>query len=134
MPTLASSRLLGIVVACCVSLAIGGCFGDDVTPQNTSVAGKWQITCQPVNEDCPDFAISFDVEGDITDFNLDGHKGAARGRGSVVEGKLAFKVGLEAAYDFSGMLNSSGRIAAGSMTNYDYDGMQKTTQAIATRQ
>ena len=133
MPTLTSKRPFGILLACCASFVIGGCI-DDVTPQNTNVAGKWQIACQPVNEDCPNFAIAFDADGDITEYDLDGHKGAARGRGSIADGKLLFKVGLETAYEFRGTLNSTGRTAAGSVTNFDYDGEQKTTQATATRQ
>ena len=133
MSTLTSLRPFAFLVAC-LGLVLGGCFGDDVTPQNTSIAGQWKIACQPVNEDCPNFSITFDAEGDITDYDLDGHRGPQRGIGSIVDTKLAFKVGHGNVYEFSGMLNGSGRAASGAVTNFDYDGQQKTTQATATRQ
>ena len=125
-------RGLAVVVAS-AGLLIGGC-GDDVTPQNTAIAGKWQVACQPVNEDCPNFAISFAADGDITDFVLDGSKGAQRGTGEIVDATLYFKVGVGTVYRFSGKLDGGGRSASGTMTNYDYDGQQKSTPAVVSRQ
>jgi hypothetical protein len=125
-------RGLAVVVACAV-LCIGGC-GDDVTPQNTAIAGQWQVACQPVNEDCPNFGISFSADGDITDVDLDGHKGPQRGTGEIVDATLIFKLGFGGVYAFSGKLDGGGRSASGIMTNFDYDGQQKSTPAVVSRQ
>ena len=132
MPTSPLSRVLAIVVAG-AGLLIGGCFGHDVRPQNTAIAGKWKVACQPVNEDCPDFQISFDADGDISDFDLDGHRGPQRGTGEIVDAMLFFKVGVGTVYAFSGKLDGGGRTASGTVTNYDYDGHQKTTPAVVSR-
>jgi hypothetical protein len=133
MPNRKLLRVLTVVGAF-AGMLLGGCFGDDVTPQNTAIAGKWTVTCQPVNEDCPDFAISFDTEGDITDFDLDGHKGPQRGTGEIVDATLYFRVGVDIGYEFSGKLDGGGRSASGTVTNYDYDGHQKSTPAMVKRQ
>lgn len=127
------ARVLALATAC-AALVVGGCFSDDVTPQNTAIAGKWQVACHPVNEDCPDFGISFAANGDITDFDLDGHKGPRRGTGEIVDGSLFFRVGTGNVYEFRGKLDGGGRAASGTMTNYDYDGEQKTTPAVVSRQ
>ncbi|MFO1323993.1 MAG: hypothetical protein U1F15_07990 [Burkholderiales bacterium] len=132
MSASSTSRVVIVVVAC-AGLLVGGCFGDDVTPQNTAVAGKWQVACHPVNEDCPDFAITFAADGDIADFDLDGHKGPQRGTGEIVDAVLYFNVGVGNLYAFSGKLDGGGRSASGTMTNYDYDGNQKTTPAVVSR-
>jgi hypothetical protein len=132
MPTSNLLRALSVVVAC-AGMLVGGCFSDDVTPQNTAIAGKWAVACHPVNEDCPDFAISFDAYGDITDFDLDGHKGPQRGTGEIADAALFFIVGVGTVYEFSGKLDGGGRSASGTVINYDYDGHQKTTAAVATR-
>ena len=126
-------RVLGAATAC-VGLIVGGCWGEDVTPQNTAIAGKWSVACHPVNDDCPDFSITFAASGDISDFDLDGHRGPQRGTGEIVDGSLFFKVGVGAVYVFSGKLDGGGRSANGTMTNYDYDGQQKTTPAVVNRQ
>jgi hypothetical protein len=125
-------RVLGIVGAC-AGMLLGGCYGEDVTPQNTAIAGKWTVNCQPVNDDCPDFAIAFDAFGDITDFDLDGHLGPQRGTGEIADATLYFSVGVGNVYEFSGKLDGGGRSASGTVTNYDYDGQQKTTAAVVTR-
>ena len=78
------SRVLALTAAC-VALFIAGCYGDDVTPQNTAIAGKWKVACMSVNEDCSDFAIGFDDQGDVTDFDLDGYMGPQRGMGKIVD-------------------------------------------------
>ena len=78
--------------------------------------------------------ISFDASGDISDFDLDGHRGPQRGTGEIVEGSLFFKVGVGTVYEFSGKLDGGGRSASGTMTNYDYDGQQKSTPAVVKRQ
>jgi hypothetical protein len=127
------TNLRCLVLAIAV-LLLAGCFGDDVTPQNTAIAGKWTLACTPVNEDCPNFAISFDQQGDITDFDLDGHKGPQRGLGEIADATLHFKVGVGTVYEFSGKLDGAGRSAGGALTNYDADGLQRTTAAVATRQ
>ncbi len=124
---------LRTLAACALALVLAACVGDDVTPQNTNVAGTWAVTCQPVNEDCPNFSISFDAAGDITNVDIDGHVGAQRGTGTIKDGVLAFKIGFGGVYEFSGMLDGAGRSATGSLTNLDYDGRQRTTQAVATR-
>ncbi len=122
-----------VVFVAFTSLLIGGCL-DNGTPQNTAIAGKWQVACQPVNEDCPNFSISFSADGDITDFVLNGHKGPQRGTGEIVDATLFFRVGISATYQFSGKLDGSGGSASGTMTNYDYDGQQKSTPAVVSRQ
>jgi hypothetical protein len=133
---MANSALLRVltIVGASTSLFIAGCFGDDVTPQNTAIAGQWKVACMPVNEDCPDFAIRFDDQGDITDFDLDGHKGPQRGMGEIADATLYFNVGVGTVYEFSGKLDGGGRSASGTMTNYDYDGQQKSTPAVVKRQ
>ncbi len=122
-----------VVVVASASLLIGGCFNDD-TPQNTAIAGNWQVACQPVNNDCPNFSISFSADGDITDFVLNGHQGPKRGTGEIVNATLSFRVGVIGTYQFSGKLDGSGGSASGTMTNYDYDGQQKSTPAVVSRQ
>ncbi|MEO8752990.1 MAG: hypothetical protein ABI624_09955 [Casimicrobiaceae bacterium] len=121
------------VVSASVLVGIAGC-GDDVTPQNTAIAGRWQVACQPVNEDCPNFGIAFSADGDITDVDLDGHKGPQRGTGEIVDATLIFKLGFGGVYAFSGKLDGGGRSASGTMTNFDYDGKQKSTPAVVSRQ
>ena len=125
-------RSLTLVAAGAASL-LGGCFSDDVTPQDTAIAGAWAVTCQPVNEDCSNFVIRFDSFGDITDSDLDGHRGAQRGTGEIVEGTLYFRMGVGTVHEFRGRLDGGGRAASGTLKNYDADGAQKTTPAVATR-
>ena len=132
MPTNQLLRVLGVAGAC-AGMLLGGCYGEDVTPQNTAIAGKWAVVCQPVNDDCPNFDITFSADGDISDFDLDGHKGPQRGTGEIVDATLFFKVGVGDVYDFSGKLDGGGRSATGTVTNFDYDGHQKSTTAVATR-
>lgn len=127
-----ASSLLRTLAAACAGVLIGGC-GDDVTPQNTAIASTWSVACHPVNEDCPDFQITFGASGDITDFDLDGHRGAQRGTGEIVDGTLYFKVGVGTLYEFAGKLDGGGRTASGIMTNLDYDGHQKSTPAVVSR-
>lgn len=115
------------------AVLLGGCFGDDVTPQNTAIAGSWNVVCQPVNEDCTNFAIRFDEAGDIADVDIDGHKGAQRGTGQVVDGVLFFRMGVGTVYEFRGKLDGGGRAATGTMKNFDADGTQRSTSATATR-
>lgn len=125
-------RGLAVVVAC-AGLVIGGC-NDDVTPQNTAIAGNWQVACQPVNEDCPNFAISFAANGDITEVDLDGHRGPQRGTGEIVDATLFIRIGVGTVYQFKGKLDGGGRSASGTMTNNDHDGTQKSTPAVVSRQ
>ena len=115
------------------AVLLGGCFGDDVTPQNTAIAGAWNVACQPVNDDCTNFTIRFDDAGDITDVDMDRHKGAQRGTGEVVEGVLYFRMGVGTVYEFRGKLDGGGRSASGTMRNFDADGTQRSTSATATR-
>ena len=115
------------------AVLLGGCFSDDVTPQNTAIAGTWNVVCQPVNEDCTNFAIRFDDAGDITDVDMDGHKGAQRGTGEVVEGVLFVRLGVGTVYEFRGKLDGGGRSASGTMKNFDADGTQRSTNATAAR-
>ena len=122
------------VIAASAALVTAGCFSDDVTPQNVAVAGKWKVSCMPVNDDCPDFTIAFDDLGDITQFDLDGNQGPQRGTGEITNAALHFRVGVGDVYEFSGKLDGGGRSASGSMTNFDYDGAQKTTPAVVSRQ
>jgi hypothetical protein len=131
----ASRRLLhrlGLAAACCVLLGVQGC-GDDVTPMNTKIAGTWQVQCAPVNEDCSNFSISFAADGDIADTNVDGHKGPQRGHGEIVGTDVVFTLGFGKVYEYRGALDGAGNVATGKMTNYDYDGQQKTTPATLTR-
>jgi len=118
----------------CTLLTVAGCM-DDVTPvnMNTNVAGSWQVQCQPVNEDCPNFMITFDSEGDITDTNIDGHRGPQRGRGQITGAEIVFVQGFGITYEYRGTLDAAGNVATGKMTNFDYDGEQKTTPATLTR-
>jgi len=117
--------LLALLVAC-----LGGCIGNDVTPQNTNIAGKWNMACHPVSSDCTDFSISFDSDGDITEFDLNGHKGATRGTGSIVDSRLKVSIGHGGFLVFVGVLDSAGRSATGAFTN----GREKSTPATLTRQ
>ena len=93
-----------------------------------------QPTCQPVNEDCSNFLIRFDSAGDITDSDLDGHRGAQRGTGEIVDGILYFRMGVGTVHEFRGTLDGGGRSASGIMKNFDADGSQKSTPAIVARQ
>jgi hypothetical protein len=127
------NRIRALVVAGAAVLA-AGCFGDDVTPQNTAIAGTWNVVCMPVNEDCPNFAIGFSANGDITELDIDGNDGAQRGTGEIRDGVLSFRIGRGPAYVFNGKLDGGGRSASGALTNFDFDGEQKTTAAVATRQ
>ena len=113
-------------------LLVAGC-SDDVTPQNTDIAGMWSVVCMPVNEDCPNFAIGFSANGDITQLDIDGNDGVQRGNGEIVEGVMSFRIGRGPAYVFQGTLDGSGRSATGTVTNFDFDGEQKTTAAVVTR-
>lgn len=122
------------LVAAGAALLLGGCFSDDVTPQDTAIAGAWKVTCQPVNEDCSNFLIRFDSAGDITDSDLDGHRGAQRGTGEIVDGILYFRMGVGTVHEFRGTLDGGGRSASGIMKNFDADGSQKSTPAIVARQ
>lgn len=122
------------LVAAGAAMLLGGCFSDDVTPQDTAIAGAWKVTCQPVNEDCSDFMIRFDSAGDITDSDLDGHRGAQRGTGEIVDGILYFRMGVGTVHEFRGKLDGGGRAASGIMKNFDADGAQKSTPATVARQ
>jgi len=128
-------KCLAVLACCCVGLVTLGC-GDDVTPPapNTSIAGKWQVTCQPVNEDCPNFTVTFDAAGDIAAIDLDGHRGAHKGYGRIADAKLFISIGFGTIYEFKGPLDPPGTSATGTMTNFDYDGEQKTTPATVARQ
>lgn len=127
-------RPVALAAGLCAILAAAGC-NDDVTPvrMNTSVAGAWQVQCQPVNEDCSDFAITFAADGDIADTNIDGHRGPQRGQGAIVGTELTFKLGFGTVYEYRGKLDAAGGEATGKMTNYDHDGEQKTTTATLIR-
>ena len=127
-------RRLVVVASCCAGLVTVSCGGgDSAPPQNTSIAGKWQVTCQPPNEDCPNFILTFDSGGDITEADLHGHRGSQKGFGKIADSKLAFNLGHGNVYEFSGLLNPPGSIATGTLKNFDHDGEQKTTPAIVTR-
>ena len=54
-----------------------------VAPTNGQFAGTWNVVCMPVNEDCPNFAIGFSANGDVTELDIDGNDGAQRGMGEV---------------------------------------------------
>jgi len=120
-------------IAAGAAVLVAGC-SDDVTPQNTAIAGMWKVVCMPVNEDCPNFSIGFSPNGDITTFDIDGNDGPQRGMGKITGGVLSFRVGRGPAYVFDGKLDGGGRSASGALTNFDFDGEQKTTAAVATRQ
>ena len=126
-------RILSLALAG-AAVVLGGCLSDDVTPQNTAIAGGWSVVCQPVNEDCTNFAIRFDEAGDITNVNMDGHQGAQRGTGEIVDGVLFFRMGVGTVYEFRGKLDGGGRSVSGTMRNFDADGTQRSTSAVATRQ
>lgn len=115
------------------AILLGGCLSDDVTPQNTVIAGGWNVACAPVNEDCTNFSIRFDDAGDILEANIDGHQGAQRGTGEIVDGVLFFRMGVGTVYEFRGKLDGGGRAASGTMKNFDADGTQRSTNAVATR-
>ena len=123
---------LAFAAACCALLGVQGC-GDDVTPMNTKIAGSWQVQCAPVNDDCSNFAITFAADGDIADTNIDGNKGPQRGRGEIVGADIVFTLGFGKVYEYRGTLDGAGSVATGKLTNYDYDGQQKTTPATLTR-
>ena len=127
-------RRLSLVAGCCVLLAMQGC-RDDVTPvrMDTNIAGKWQVTCQPVNEDCHDFSITFAADGDIRDTNFHGHSGPNKGFGEIVGAELSFRLGFATTYRYVGTLDAAGGVATGKLTNFDYDGEQKTTPATLAR-
>ena len=118
------------LVLALLATLVGGCIGNDVTPQNTNIAGKWNTACHPVNADCADLSISFDSEGDITEFNLNGQKSPQPGSGSIIDSRLKFRIGHGGAYVFNGELDSAGRSATGAFTN----AREKTTSATLTRQ
>ena len=124
------SRILTLAAA---AVLLGGCFSDDVTPQNTAIAGAWSVVCQPVNEDCSNFDITFAASGDIADCNLDGNRGAQRVLGEIIEGVLYFRMGVGRVWQFEGKLDGGGRTATGIMTNFDLDGSQKSTPAVVSR-
>ena len=127
-------RHLSLLAGCCVLLATHGC-GDDVTPVrlDTNIAGNWQVTCQPVNEDCSNFSITFAADGDIQETNFDGNSGPNKGFGEIVGAELSFSLGFGNIYRYVGTLDAAGGVATGKLTNYDYDGEQKTTPATLTR-
>ena len=133
--TFPSMKNLAVLACYCVGLATLGC-GDDVTPPapNASGAGKWQVTCQPTNEDCPNFTVTFDAAGDIAAIDLHGHRGAHKGFGRIADSKLYINIGFGTIYEFKGALDAPGTTATGTMTNFDYDGEQKTTPATVARQ
>lgn len=133
MFTLNPIRRFALVVAGS-ALILAGCFGDDVTPQNTAIAGAWKVNCQPANDDCSNFTIKFDSSGDITDSDLDGHRGAQRGTGEIADGTLYFRMGVGTVWEFRGKLDGGGRAASGTMKNFDADGDQKATPAVVARQ
>lgn len=133
MLTMNLLRSLALAVAG-AALLLAGCFRDDVTPQNTAIAGAWKVVCQPVNDDCSHFTIKFDSGGDIIDSDLDGHRGAQRGTGEITEGTLYFRMGVGTVWEFRGKLDGGGRSASGTMMNFDADGEQKATPAVVSRQ
>lgn len=112
-------------------LLLSGCLSDDDTPEN--IAGTWNVVCQPVNEDCTHFSITFDSAGDITDADVDGHRGAQRGTGEISNGTLRFRLGVGTVHEFTGTLDAARRSASGSMKNHDADGEQRTTPAVVSR-
>ena len=128
-------RQIALVAGCCALVLTQGC-GDDVTPtrMNTSIAGSWQVKCQPANEDCHDFAITFVEGGEVADTTLHGHRGPQRGTGEIVGAQLTFNLGFGTTYRYVGALDAAGNVATGKMTDLDYDGEQKTTPATLTRQ
>ncbi len=133
MKTMNSFRSLVLAVSW-AALLLAGCISDDVTPQNTAIAGSWKVVCAPVNEDCSNFTIKFDSGGDIIDSDLDGHRGAQRGAGEITDGTLYFRMGVGTVWEFRGKLDGGGRSASGTMMNFDADGEQKATPALVSRQ
>lgn len=133
MLTMNLLRSLALAVAG-AALLLAGCLSDDVTPQNTAIAGAWKVVCQPANDDCSHFTIKFDSGGDIIDSDLDGHRGAQRGTGEITDGTLYFRMGVGTVWEYRGKLDGGGRSASGTMRNFDADGEQKATPAVVSRQ
>lgn len=78
--------------------------------QNTDVAGRWSLTCQPPSAGCPTFNVTLAPDGSVTD--LDGH-GPSQGSGRIRDGRLVLSMaGLG---EFEGVLDPWGSRATGTV-------------------
>ena len=121
------SRMLAQAVC---GLAVFVAIGCDPTPappppQNTSVAGKWTVSCTQLDDDCQSFTITFASNGDITDLN---GGGVSQGIGQISQGQMFFYV--NDVFSFTGNLDVVGNVATGTATDLTTD---ENVGAKATR-
>ena len=129
------ARVATGLVAAILLTAYWGCSPDPAPPppQNTSVAGTWEVICEPPNNDCYGFTFTFSPNGDIINSDLPGLEGVVQGTASIANGVLTILVNEQ--ITFVGTLDALGNIAKGTLTDHDLDGAQSTTLDVtATRQ